>query len=119
MIDAAAPSLDTLGKELALSFPASTRLVGAERLNGNDTVRVKVEMSADDLAAFLAHAPVESEAFAPGSGGYLGRDHDFWDPGSAKELRTGQTFVGARALSIGVAKAHADLAVLYIVNQGM
>jgi hypothetical protein len=98
---------------------ASARLVGAERSNGNDTVRVKVEMSAADLAAFLAHAPVESEAFAPGSGGYLGRDHDFWDPSSAQGLRTGQSFVGARALSIGVGEGDGGLAVLYIVNQGM
>jgi len=119
MIDAAGESLDSLSKELELSFPSSARLVGSERLNGNDTVRLKVEMSAEDLPAFLAHAPVESEAFASGSGGYLGRDHGFWDPQIAQKLRTGQTFVHARALSIGVAEGQGGVAVLYIVNQGM
>jgi hypothetical protein len=118
-VDATADSLDSLAKELNLSFPPSSRLVGAERLNGNDTVRLKVEMSAEDLPTFLAHTPVESEAFAPGSGGYLGRDHGFWDPQTAQKLRTGQTFVHARALSIGVSEGNGGRAVLYIVNQGM
>jgi hypothetical protein len=72
MIGAAGESLDSLGKELELSFPSSAQLIGSQRLNGNDTVRLKVEMSADDLPTFLAHAPVESDAFATGSGGYLG-----------------------------------------------
>ena len=117
-VDASAESLENLGKELALSFPPSARLVGAERLNGTDTLRLKGEMSLDDLSPFLSRTPVESEAYAPGSGGYLGRDHGFWDPGTAPKLRTGQTFVRSRALSIGVAEAR-GVAVLYIVDQGM
>ena len=63
-------------------------MIGSERLNGNDTVRLKVELSAEDLPTFLAHAPVESEAFAAGSGGYLGRDHGFWDPQSTVGIAT-------------------------------
>jgi hypothetical protein len=118
-IDATAESLDRVSKDLGLSFPPSARLVGAERMNGNDTLRFKVEMAATDLATFLARAPVPSEAFEPGSGGYLGRDHGFWDPATAQKLRTAQTFVGARALSIGVAEGNGRSAILYIVNQGM
>ncbi|MDB4981375.1 MAG: hypothetical protein JWM82_2127 [Myxococcales bacterium] len=114
------PTLAALGQEVGLTFPSSARLLGVHRERGiDDLVRFKVELGADDLPRFLASSPVPEEAFEPGEGGLLGPDEDFWDPGRANRLRTGQAMVkNNRALNIGIADGPTRRVVLYIVNHG-
>jgi hypothetical protein len=112
--------LETLGRDLGLSFPEGTTVVGIERQEGmDDMLRAKLQMSAEAARRFLEHAPVRSDAFRPGVRGLLGADKDWWDPHQAKRLRSGQANLdGARVLNIGVDEARPDAVVVYIVNHG-
>jgi hypothetical protein len=86
----------------------------------DDRVRVKVEMSAADLPAFLERTPIDADSFSPGAGGRLGQDHGFWDPHRAAKLRTAQaTLDDNRVLNIGVDESRTDRVAVYIVNHGM
>jgi hypothetical protein len=118
--DGSAESLDSLGKELDLTFPVSARLLGVERESGmDDMVRLKVEMNAADLAGFLERSPIDPASFRSGPRGFLGQDRGFWDPHRAAQLRTAQAIVaGHRALNIGVDETRAGVVTLYIVNHG-
>jgi len=115
----ASASLDDLGREVGLTFPASARLIGFNRENGmDDYLQFKVEIDAPDLPNFQASSPIPEAAMEPGERGLLGPDQGFWDPSRAKNLRTGQkSLPNARALNIGLAKNGAK-ASLYIVNHG-
>ena len=112
--------LVTLAREVGLTFPAGTRLVGVKRESGmDDLVAFKVELPSKALTAFLKSTPVKEEDFAGGERGLLGPDDGWWDPGRAPRLRTGQAMLpGARALNIGVDDSRPKVAVLYIVNHG-
>lgn len=115
-----AASWAALGKELGVKFPASARLLGVERENGmDDMARAKVAIAAADLPAFLASTPLAPAAFAPGSGGLLFHDRDWWGPDSALHLRTAQArLASARVLNIGVDDGHPGVVYLYLVNHG-
>ena len=85
----------------------------------DDMTAVKVVLPSSELAVFLATTPVKAEAFADGSGGLLGPDDGWWEPGKAAHLRTGQASLpGARYLNIGVADGGVGQAVVYVVNHG-
>ncbi len=109
-----------LGSELGVKFPAGARLIGMERENGmDDMVCAKVAIATVDLPAFLASAPLPTDAFSPGTAGFLFSNHDWWDPESALHLRTGQAKLpGARVLNIGVDDGHPSVVYLYVVNHG-
>ena len=94
--------------------------MGVARERGiDDMIELKVAMKAADQAGFIARSPVRVEDFHPGAGGLLGPDHDWWDPGRAPHLRTGQAMrPKARALNIGVGDAQGDIVAVYIVNHG-
>lgn len=110
----------TLGTEVGVKFPASARLVGVEQEDGmDDMTRAKVAIAPADLPAFLASTPLAPSAFAPGSGGFLFRDQDWWDPNSALNLRASQARLpSARVLNIGIDDGHPGVVFLYIVNHG-
>lgn len=112
-------SLDELGREAGLTFPASARLIGFNRENGmDDYLQFKVEIDAADFPKFQASSPIPDAAMKPGVGGLLGPDDGFWDPNRPKNLRTGQkSLPNARVLNIGVAE-HGAKVWLYIVNHG-
>jgi hypothetical protein len=114
-------ALGDLGREVGLVFPAGARLIGVERENGmDDLLALEVEIKSSELAAFLERSPVKAADLQPGEGGLLGADHDWWAPGRAVNLRTGQARLpGARVLNLGVADGHRPgTTVLYVVNHG-
>jgi len=115
-----ASSLDDLGRRLGVTFPRGSRIIGVERERGiDDLVAAKVEIRSAELSSFLASSPVKAADLQPGERGMLGPDHDWWDPGKATRLRTGQAaLAGARYLNIGVDDGRPGVAVLYIVNHG-
>ena len=93
-------SLNDLAHELKLTFPPTTRLIGVLRDQGmDDRARVKVEMNAADVPAFLGATPIESTSFRPGPRGRLGEDSGFWNPNHASKLRTAFVIRDHRALN--------------------
>ena len=115
-----AASWAALGSELGVKFPASARLIGVEREDGmDDMTRAKVAIAPADLSAFLASTPLAPSAFAPGSGGFLFGNQDWWDPNSALHLRAAQARLpSARVLNIGIDDGRPGVVFLYIVNHG-
>jgi hypothetical protein len=113
-------SLASLGTELNLQFPPSTRLIGVRRWQGmDDMVHVKLELAPEDLDALIAQTQIDPAAFAPGTGGLLGPDKDFWDPHRAPKLRTAQAQrPDARALNLGIDDSRPSVAVVYLVEHG-
>jgi hypothetical protein len=113
-------SLSTIGRELGLTFPVGTRLVGVARERGiDDLVELKVEMKAADVESFVAHSAVRFTDFRPGERGLLGPDQGWWDPNHALRLRSAQASLPkGRFLNIGVADGPGDKAMVYIVNHG-
>ena len=109
-----------LGRELNVTLPPNTRVIGVERENGmDDLVGAKVEIPDSDWPSFIASTPIKANSFRPGERGLLGEDHGFWDPNQAPGLRTAQaTLPGVRALNIGVCTPSNGFVVLYIVNHG-
>lgn len=115
-----AATLEDLGRELGLAFPPSSRLLGAERDEGmDDLVRVKIVMPRAEWAMFVKTSPVQPEVMDPGTRGFLGPDHGWWDPNRAPGIRTGQAQLpGARYLNIGVDDDGGPVVTVYIVNHG-
>jgi hypothetical protein len=113
-------TLESVGKEIAVAFPASATLIGVHRENGiDDLVAVKVEIPAADWPALLARTPIDPSLFRPGERGLLGPDDGFWDPHKAAHLRTAQASLpNARALNIGYDDSRAGVFVVYVVNHG-
>jgi hypothetical protein len=120
--DVASPpdSRATIGRELGLTFPPGTRLLGVAREQGiDDLVELKVEMKAADVESFVAHSAVRPTDFRPGERGLFGPDQGWWDPNRALRLRSAQANLPkGRFLNIGVADGSGDMAVVYIVNHG-
>jgi hypothetical protein len=114
-----AESPDKLGGELGVVLPPGVRIAGVHREAGIDAlVAVKIELGADEARAFLEASPVKAEAMRPGTRGFLGPNHDWWDPSQAPGLRTGQAQLAAgRVLNIGVSERGATT-VLYLVAHG-
>jgi hypothetical protein len=113
-------SLGDMSRELKLTFPASTRLVGVDREQGmDDRVRVKVEMSPTDVDSFMAQTSIESSSFRPGARGRLGMDSGFWDPSKATRLRTASVLREHRVLNIGIDETRTDVTALFIVDHGL
>lgn len=110
---------DDLGRELGAVLPAGVRIAGVHREAGIDAlIAVKVELDSNAARAFLTTSPVKVEAMRPGTRGFLGPDHDWWDPSQAPGLRTGQAQLPAgRVLNIGVSERGATT-VLYLVAHG-
>jgi hypothetical protein len=113
-------SLASLGTELSIQFPPSTRLIGVRRSHGmDDIVRIKLELAPEDLDSLIAQTQIDPRSFAPGTGGLLGSDKDFWDPHSAPALRTAQAKrPDARALNLGIDDSRPAVAVVYLVEHG-
>jgi hypothetical protein len=113
-------TLESVGKEIALAFPASATLIGVHRENGmDDLIAVKVELPAVDWPGFIAGTPIDPRLFRPGECGLLGPDHGFWDPHKAANLRTAQASLpDARALNIGYDDSRGGVFVVYVVNHG-
>jgi hypothetical protein len=113
-------SVSQLGKELGLEFPPSTRVLGVLRSNGmDDAVRVKLELAASELPAFLERTQIDGAAFRPGTRGMLGPDKDFWDPHQSQSLRTAQVArPNARSLNVGIDDSQGDRVVAYLMEHG-
>jgi hypothetical protein len=113
-------TLESVGKEIAVAFPASATLIGVHRESGiDDLVAVKVEIPAADWPGFLARTPIDPSLFRPGERGLLGPDDGFWDPHKAVNLRTAQASLpNARALNIGYDDSRGGVFVVYVVNHG-
>ena len=111
-------SLESIGKEVALTFPSSARLIGVHRERGmDDLVAVKVEMDAADWPGFLGRTPVDATLIRPGERGLLGPDEGFWDPHQAKNLHTVEaTLPNQRVLNIGYDDSRKGVVVVYVVN---
>lgn len=111
--------LDTLSRELQLSLPKGTRVLGVDRESGiDDMVRAKVEVSRDDLAQMLAPLPLTTDKFRAGAG-RLGSDGGFWNPHATPGIRYAQMRLsGGRALHVGYADAGQDRVVLFLMNHG-
>jgi hypothetical protein len=113
-------SLGDLSRELKLTFPPSTRLVGVDREQGmDDRIRVKVEMNSADVEAFLAQTSIAPSSFRSGARGRLGLDSDFWDPSKASKLRTSSGLREHRVLNIGIDETRPDVTALFIVDHGL
>ena len=113
-----ADTLPALARELGVTFPPSTRLLGVQREEGgmDSAVFLKVEMAAAEFPAFLASTPLDPGALRNGTRGFLGSDQGFWDPHRAARIRTGQAILaGNRALNVGVDDSNPNVAVVYIV----
>jgi hypothetical protein len=112
-------SLGLLGKELNLSFPAQTKLIGVHRERGiDDLIAVKVEMPATAWPNFLGQTPIDPSRFRRGERGLLGPDEGFWDPHKAPKLKTAETQLPkGRVLNLGY-DDRGDVFVVYIVNHG-
>jgi hypothetical protein len=117
---AASESLADVARELKLVFLPSTRLVGVEREHGmDDCIRVKVEMSSEEVSPFLRSTPVGEQAFDPGPAPTFGDDHGFWDPHRSTQLRSASVLTSEhRGFHIGVAEARAFVVAVYIVDHG-
>lgn len=115
-----ADSLGDLSRELKLTFPPSTRLIGVDREQGmDDRVRVKVEMNPADVETFIAQIAAEPSSFRPGARGRLGMDKGFWDPGKASKLRTWSGPREHRVLNIGIDETRTDVTCLFILDHGL
>ncbi len=110
---------EDLGRELGIVLPPGMRIVGVHREAGIDAlVAVKVEIGTDEARAFLNASPVKAPTMRPGTRGFLGPNHDWWDPSGAPDLRTGQAQLAAgRVLNIGISERGATT-VLYLVAHG-
>ena len=113
-------TLESVSKELSVTFPAGTKLIGVHRERGiDDLVEAKLEIPAADWPGFLASTPIDPSLFEPGGGGGLGPDEGFWDPNKAKNLRTAQVMLpNARGLHIGYDGSRGSVYVVYVVNHG-
>jgi hypothetical protein len=113
-------TLESVGKEIALAFPAGAKLLGVHRERGaDDLVAVKVEMSAADWPSFLARTPIDPTLFRPGERGLLGPNDGFWDPHKAKNLRTAEApLPNGRVLNIGYDDSRGGYFVVFVVNHG-
>ena len=113
-------TLESVSKEIAVTFPAGAKLIGVHREKGiDDWVAVKAEISAVDWPGFLAGTPIDPSLFSPGERGMLGPDEGFWDPHKAKNLRTAQAGLpNARVLNIGYDDSRGSVFVVYVVNHG-
>lgn len=112
--------LESAGREVAVDFPPSARLIGVHRERGMDElIAAKVEMPAADWPGFLEGIPMDPKLFEPGEGGLLGPDEDFWDPHQAKSLHTSQAQLpGNRTLNLGYDDSRGNVIVVYVVNHG-
>ena len=113
-------TLESVGKEVGLVFPAGSRLVGVHRERGaDDLIAVKVEMPAAAWPGFVATTPIDPTLFRPGERGLLGPDDGFWDPHESKSLRTAETpLPHARVLNLGYDDRRGNVISVYIVNHG-
>jgi hypothetical protein len=113
-------SLESVGKEVALTFPSNARLIGVHRERGvDDLIAVKVEMDAADWPGFLGRAPVDATLIRPGERGLLGPDEEFWDPHQAKNLHTVEALLpNQRVLNLGYDDSRIGMMVVYVVNHG-
>jgi hypothetical protein len=113
-------TIEAVGTEIGLEFPAGTRLLGVHREKGmDDLVAVKVEMDARDWPGFLARSQLGAAMFRPGERGLLGPDDGFWDPHRAIHLRTAQVALpGARVLNVGYDDSLGSVVAVFIVNHG-
>lgn len=111
-------SLAALGKELGVSFPATTKLIGVHRERGaDDLIAVKIELPAADWSGFLSSTPVDASLFRAGERGLLGPDHDFWDPHQAKSLRTVETTLpSGRVLNLGYDDSRGSVFAVYVAS---
>jgi hypothetical protein len=121
---AAPESIESIGKEVAVAFPASTKLIGVHRERGaDDLIAVKVEMPTGAWPEFLASTPFDPMSFPtifrPGERGLLGPDEGFWDPHRARNLRTAATSLpSSRVLNLGYDDSRGGVVVVYLVNHG-
>jgi hypothetical protein len=119
-VSSGAPSLQDLGRQLGVTFPPGTRVVGVDHQNGmDDLVGAKVEMKRADWPAFIASTPIHPASFRHGNRGLLGPDKGFWNPNQYPGLRTAQAQLPqARALNIGFDDSAADPVAVFVVNHG-
>ena len=116
----ASPDLTSIARETGLPFPAGARLVGAERdERGEAYLRAKVLMTQSEWASFARQLPMPLDAMEPGTGGFLGQDHGFWDPNAAGKLRTGQAQrQPGTYLNVGFDDSDPNAVRVYIVKHG-
>jgi hypothetical protein len=111
--------LATLSRELGLSLPQTTVVIGVDRESGIDNaILAKLEIPARDWPQVLASAPFKESELNPDSKAYLPRDHGWWNPRSVPGLRAGQVErPNGRVLNIGVdASTKPDTIVLYLMS---
>jgi hypothetical protein len=113
-------TLESVGQEIGLVFPAGSRLVGVHRERGaDDLIAVKVEMPAAAWPTFVATTPIAPTLFRAGERGLLGSDDAFWDPHRCTNLRTAEApLPHARVLNLGYDDSRGNIFAVYVVNHG-
>jgi hypothetical protein len=85
----------------------------------DDIVHIKLELAPEHVDSLISQTQIDPTSFAPGTGGLLGSDKDFWDPHRAPTLRTAQAQrPDARALNLGIDDSRPAVAVVYLVEHG-
>jgi hypothetical protein len=108
-----------LSRELQVSLPNGTRILGVDRESGiDDMVRAKLEVSREDFDELMASIPLMADKFIAGAG-RLGSDGGFWNPRATPGIRYAQRRLpGGRALHVGYADAGQGRVVLFLINHG-
>jgi hypothetical protein len=111
--------LGSLSRELQVSLPIRTRILGVDRESGiDDMVRAKLEVSHQEFDQILASLPLTTDTFRA-TAGRLGSDAGFWNPHATQGIRYAQTRLpGGRALHVGYADAGQGRVVLFLMNHG-
>ena len=112
----AVEDVQSVGRKLGLKLPPGTEVLGVEAESGiDDAIRAKLRVPASQSAEFLRECGVQR--FRQGGANLLGPDHGFWDPHSAKALRSGDVALpSARYLVIAIDESSADVMVIYAMN---
>lgn len=112
--------LDSLSRELQVSLPKGTRVLGVDRERGgiDGMVCAKLEVSREDFDQMLSSLPFTTDKFRNGAG-RLGADSGFWNPHATPGIRYAQTRTAeGRALHLGYAEAGQGRVVLFVKNHG-
>ena len=108
--------VQSIGQMLGLQLPPGTEVVGVETEAGiDDAIRAKLLIPASRSADFLRDCAVKR--FRQGGANLLGPDHGFWDPHSAKALRSGEvTLESGRSLVVALDETSSDILVIYAMS---
>jgi hypothetical protein len=111
-----AARLAAIAQRIGLTFPPSARLLSTSSSRGlDDSISLKVEMSASDYDGFIAASPLAGEAFVAEKRFLLGKNSGDWDPESPGQLPTAQVRLpNANVINLGCDRSRSDVTVAYI-----